>query len=111
MIELLVVILMAGILAAIAAPGWLGFLANQRLQAATDDAIGAIRLAQNTAIRRRTNYQVSFRINGNTAQFSTHPAPSNPTAANLLLAAQNASVWQNFPDDVKLHTTGDNTAT
>jgi prepilin-type N-terminal cleavage/methylation domain-containing protein len=31
-IELLVVVVMVGILAAIAAPGWLGFLKNQRLE-------------------------------------------------------------------------------
>lgn len=116
MIELLVVVLIAGVLAAIAAPGWLSFLANQRLLAAADDAQGAIRLAQDSAIRDRRNYQVSFRMattstGEDIVQFSVHVAPSNLTAANLLSAAQNSTVWENLTEDVKLHVTGDNTAT
>lgn len=109
MLELLVVVIIAGVLAAIAAPGWLGFMSNQRLQAAADNAVGAMRLAQDSAIRQRKYYQVSFRMNGNTAQFAVHATPSTIASANLT-SAQSVTNWQNFPDDVKIHT-GDNTTT
>ena len=49
MIELLVVIVMIGIVSAIAAPGWLGFLTRQRLNAARTDLQGVLRTAQQEA--------------------------------------------------------------
>lgn len=107
MIELLVVILIAGVLAAIAAPGWLGFLENQRLRAANEDAFGAIRLAQSNAIRQRRDYQISFRMNNGIAQYAIHPT----TNALALAAATSTTAWENFGTGVKLHTSGDNTAT
>lgn len=111
MIELMVVILIAGVLSAIAAPGWLGFLENQRLKAANEDALGAIRLAQSNAIRQRRDYQFSFRINSEgVSQFATHPTATDSNAT-ALAAAESAVAWENLPEGVQLHTTGDNTAT
>jgi len=110
MIELLVVILIAGVLAAIAAPGWLGFLENQRLRAANEDAFGAIRLAQSNAIRQRRDYQISFRMNNGIAQYAIHPT-TTATNALALAAATSTTAWESLGEGVKLHTTGDNTVT
>ena len=61
LLELLVVILIVGILSAIAAPSWLNFL-NQRRATAVHEAVwGAIREAQSRAKTEKVNYSMSFR--------------------------------------------------
>lgn len=104
-IELVVVMLMAGILAAIAAPGWLGFQENQRLKMANENALGAIRLAQSKAMQERRDYQVSFRFlttgKGTNSQFSIHPTTTG-TNANALSKAASASVWESLPTGVQI---------
>lgn len=60
MIELLVVIIIIGILSAIAAPGWLAFTNRQRLNAVNDAALNALREAQREAKRTKLSYSVSF---------------------------------------------------
>ncbi|MHC5610553.1 MAG: pilus assembly FimT family protein [Nostoc sp.] len=50
-IELLVVILMIGVLSAIAVPSWLGFVNNQRLSKASDKIVQDIKTAQSEAKR------------------------------------------------------------
>ena len=64
LIEALVVVAMIGILSAIAAPGWLGFLNNNRLSASQSRVFSTLRDAQSTAKRRGTT--VDFTI-GNDA--------------------------------------------
>ena len=53
LIELLVVIAMVGILAAILAPSWLGFLNRQRISSVRSDLVQVLRQSQQTAIQRR----------------------------------------------------------
>lgn len=61
LLELLVVIMIVGILSAIAAPSWLNFL-NQRRVSAVNEAIwGAIKEAQSEAKTGKVNYSMSFR--------------------------------------------------
>ena len=60
MIELLVVIAMVGIIAAIAAPSWQGFLDRQRMNAARSDLIGVLKGAQDEAQARQQSRQVTF---------------------------------------------------
>jgi prepilin-type N-terminal cleavage/methylation domain-containing protein len=57
-IELLVVIIMIGVLAAIAAPGMQGFLARQRMNAVRSDLVQTLRNTQQDAIQRRQTRQV-----------------------------------------------------
>ncbi|MEP0854913.1 prepilin-type N-terminal cleavage/methylation domain-containing protein [Trichocoleus sp. DQ-U1] len=63
MIELLVVIIIIGVLSAIAAPGWLAFVNRQRMNAVNDGALNALREAQREAKRTKLSYSVSFRTN------------------------------------------------
>ena len=52
LIEVLVVLIIVGILSAIAAPGWLGFVNNNRLSASQSRVFSTLKDAQSTAKRR-----------------------------------------------------------
>lgn len=65
LIEVLVVIVMVGILSAIATPSWLGFVARQRLNKANDTVLAALREAQREAKKNKRGYSVSLRKNRN----------------------------------------------
>lgn len=56
--ELLVVLIIAGVLAAIAAPGWLTFMNRQRVSSANKELLQMLREAQTEAISKRTTYGV-----------------------------------------------------
>lgn len=60
LIEVLVVIAMIGILAAIAAPGWLAFVNSRRANAARDQVLQTLRQAQAQAIRTKRTQTVEF---------------------------------------------------
>ena len=62
LIEVLVVIAMVGILSAIAAPSWLGFVARQKLNKANDTVFAALQEAQREAKNKKVSYSVSFKI-------------------------------------------------
>jgi prepilin-type N-terminal cleavage/methylation domain-containing protein len=102
MIELLVVIIIAGVLAAIAAPSWLALTNRQRLGTSQNSAYTAIRAAQSNAKRDNRPWQVSFRNNtSNRAQWAVHL--STPSSAPALTAADwNALPWQDFDSVVRI---------
>ncbi|MHC5936042.1 prepilin-type N-terminal cleavage/methylation domain-containing protein [Nostoc sp.] len=82
LIELLVVILMVGILAAIAAPGWLAFVNRQKVNKANDAVFAALQDAQRQAKNKKLPYSVSFQKNTITqnvevAIYSTNAYPTN----------------------------------
>ncbi len=60
LIEVLVVVAMVGIIGAIAAPSWQGFLDRQRMNAARTDLLGVLRTAQTTAQTQQRSKQVKF---------------------------------------------------
>ncbi|WP_103669095.1 Tfp pilus assembly protein FimT/FimU [Pseudanabaena sp. BC1403] len=67
LLEVLVVMIMVGILSAIAAPGWLGFVNNQRINTSQTKIFQAIKVAQSDAkIRSSSNSsrtRISFTLN------------------------------------------------
>jgi prepilin-type N-terminal cleavage/methylation domain-containing protein len=85
-IEVLIVMVMIGILSAIAAPGWLTFVSNQRLKSASNQALLAAREAQVKSKQQHRTWQVSFRDSGGSLQYWVHPAEasSNPVWQGLL---------------------------
>lgn len=72
LIEVLVVIVMVGILSAIAAPSWLGFVARQRLNKSNDAVLAALREAQREARNRKLSYSVSFRTENKIPEVAVH---------------------------------------
>lgn len=69
LIEVLVVMIMVGILSAIAAPSWLGFVNNQRINASQSKIFQAIKVAQSDAkIRKSNNDGKRVRITFRTGQ-------------------------------------------
>ncbi|MEO1429677.1 MAG: type II secretion system protein [Cyanobacteria bacterium J06633_8] len=74
LIEVLVVIAMVGILSAIAAPSWLGFVARQKLNKANDTVFAALQEAQREAKNKKVSYSVSFKIDStdNATKIAVH---------------------------------------
>lgn len=91
LLETLVIVLLIGILAAIAAPSWQAFLSNQRLSTAQNQALQVLKLAQNNAKQQEVIYAASFRQRDNQAQWSV----SNP--ADLATAT-----WNNLGDGIQI---------
>ncbi|TVP62416.1 MAG: prepilin-type N-terminal cleavage/methylation domain-containing protein, partial [Leptolyngbya sp. LCM1.Bin17] len=60
LLEVLVVVIIIGILAAIAAPGWLAFLNRQRMGAVRSDLTQVLRNAQQSAIQLRQDTTVAI---------------------------------------------------
>lgn len=74
--EALVVLLIAGILAAIAAPSWQGIAAAQRAEMAQNEILQTLRQAQADAIRTRLPKRVTFNTTATppTIQVNDQPA-------------------------------------
>ncbi|MHC5832645.1 MAG: pilus assembly FimT family protein, partial [Nostoc sp.] len=66
LIELVVVILMIGILSAIAAPSWLAFVNRQQVNKANDAVFAALQEAQSEAKKTKLSYSVSFQTDSTT---------------------------------------------
>jgi prepilin-type N-terminal cleavage/methylation domain-containing protein len=62
LIELLVVVLIVGVIAAIAAPSWLGFVNQRRVNAANDAVLRSLQEAQSQAKNKKLSYSVAFKI-------------------------------------------------
>ncbi len=84
LIELLVAIAIMGILMAIAAPAWNGFLANRNLTSAQDQLLQTIRQAQVQAIHTHETWQASFQEPNGIIQFAVHSLDNAPTWQNSI---------------------------
>ncbi|MBD2577101.1 prepilin-type N-terminal cleavage/methylation domain-containing protein [Oscillatoria sp. FACHB-1406] len=75
LIELLVVVVIIGVIAAIAAPGWLGFMQQRRVNATYNEVLQKVREAQSEAKKKKLDYSLSFRIDPDTKlpQAAIHP--------------------------------------
>jgi prepilin-type N-terminal cleavage/methylation domain-containing protein len=80
LIELIAVVLMVGILAAIAAPGWVGFTNRQRVNKANDVVLAALQDAQREAKKKKLSYSVSFTTNNTNkvSQIAIHSSDFAP---------------------------------
>jgi Tfp pilus assembly protein FimT len=91
-LEVLIVVLIIAILAAIGIPSWINWLNNTRLSAGQNEVYDAILKAKTQATHQKITYQVSFRELGDVAQWAVHPASIDPTDSH----------WQNLNSFVKI---------
>ncbi|MCW6052136.1 type II secretion system GspH family protein [Lyngbya sp. CCAP 1446/10] len=77
-IELLVVVLILGIFASIAAPSWLAFINRQRVRTVNDRVLQTLRSAQSEAKRTKSDRLITFF--NNIAPFDPPTATINTTA-------------------------------
>jgi len=66
LIELIVVMVIIGVLAAIAAPSWVAFVNRQKINKANDVVLAALQEAQREAKNQKLSYSVSFQKNSTT---------------------------------------------
>ncbi|MGJ5676628.1 MAG: pilus assembly FimT family protein [Nostochopsis sp.] len=78
LIEIVAVVLMLGILAAIAVPSWLAFVNRQQVNKANDAVLAALQEAQREAKKKKVSYSVSIRTDNNTPQIAVYQG-STPT--------------------------------
>ena len=91
-IELLVVVLIVGILATIAAPSWLGFISQRRVNVANEAVFRALQEAQSLAKNRKLSYSVSFRTQDNVPEVAIYPKDSTPSAAQWRSLSKDLSI-------------------
>ena len=72
--EMVVVMLLIGILAAIMAPGWKAFYLNRVLTMAQDELFQSIRQTQAIAMQSHQVWQVSFQNTASSVQWAMSPA-------------------------------------
>ncbi|BAY97880.1 hypothetical protein NIES37_18280 [Tolypothrix tenuis PCC 7101] len=90
--ETLVVVLVIGILSAIAAPTWVSFVNNQRLNTSQNQVHQAFRQAQSQAKKEKLTWNASFREYNGIVQWAVHPANVSAVNAN----------WNNLDANVLL---------
>ncbi|WP_298911132.1 Tfp pilus assembly protein FimT/FimU [uncultured Nostoc sp.] len=91
LLELLIVILMIGILAAIAAPGWVAFVNRQQVNKANDAVLAALQEAQRQAKNKKLSYSVSFKVEDNLPKFLIYQGAVTPTSG---------VVWKSLGEDM-----------
>jgi prepilin-type N-terminal cleavage/methylation domain-containing protein len=98
LIELLVVVVIIGALAAITAPGWIAFVNRQQVNKANDAILAALQKAQREAKKQKLSYSVSFKTDNNIQKFAIYRA-KNPDGTN---AVPNSSNWENLLGDLDI---------
>lgn len=89
LIELIVVMVMIGILAAIAAPSWVGFTNKQRVNKVNDVVLAAIQDAQREAKKKKVSYSVSFKVESGISKIAVYQG-TTPTN------------WRNLGEDLEI---------
>ncbi len=82
LLELLTVVVLVGILAAIAAPSWLQFVQRQRLVAAQDIVTNGMEQARTKATQQSRNWDFGLRENGDVVEWAVYPSNIASPAAN-----------------------------
>ncbi|NEP01970.1 MAG: prepilin-type N-terminal cleavage/methylation domain-containing protein [Symploca sp. SIO2E9] len=101
LIELIVVIIIISVLSAIAAPGWLAFTNQRRVNAANDEILNALQRAQSDAKRRKLSYSVSFRTDDRVPQVATYLAKDN-NGNDVTPDDLDPNTWKTLGNDFEL---------
>lgn len=90
LIETMFVLVLVGILSAIAVPSYLGLLNRQRLNNAQEQALTAMQTAQASAKREKRAWETCFRDDGTKVLWSAHNIPES----NASSSCSNATNWE-----------------
>ncbi len=103
LLEVLVVVIMIGILSAIAAPSWLAFVNRQRVSAVNEEILSNLQEAQRQAKLTKRSYNVSFRVVNRQPQVAVYPARTATSA--LTTSWKNLGAGRDIkPGQVTLYT-------
>jgi prepilin-type N-terminal cleavage/methylation domain-containing protein len=83
LLELIVVVVLLGTLAAIAAPGWLGFINRQRVRTVNDRVFQTLRIAQSEAKRTKSDREITFNTDDPPTITFTPPLATGGTTQQL----------------------------
>lgn len=103
LLEMLSVIFIVGVIAAIAAPSWLAFMEGKRLNVGRDELYLGLREAQTKAQRRGLDWQFSLRERNGAVEWATHPK-SVPSAMAQWTALESTSL--KIDDETTFATSG-----
>ena len=78
LLEMLVVLAIVGVIAAILAPGWVNVADRNRLTTARDKLHIGIKTAQSEAQYKSTGWRFSVRERGDSVEWAVHPSSSLP---------------------------------
>lgn len=92
LLEVLIVLVILGVLIAIAAPGWLGFVQQRQLKVAQEQVQRAMYEAISSAKKDKVTYQVSFRESNSRFQYAIHLSTTTPQSA----------FWQSLAEQVQI---------
>jgi Tfp pilus assembly protein FimT len=92
LIEQLIIILIIGVLGAIAAPSWLGFINHQRLNTSIDRIYWAMQTTRAEAKLNKETRQISFRDQNNTVQWVIHHPDETPTENQWTILDQGVQI-------------------
>jgi len=100
LVEVLVVVIIAAILAGIAAPSWLSYLSRQRVGAVRSDLSSAIKSAQQDAIQKRQSVTLTFPEDTEVPTISVNDLPqvlgsdnNNSSNIGLSVYSVNTETW------------------
>jgi prepilin-type N-terminal cleavage/methylation domain-containing protein len=101
LLEILVAVVIIGILAAIATPSWLGFISNQRLNAAQGTIYSAMQRAKSQASKEKLSWQVSFRQDDDgTVKWAVHQADSVKFVPDAVKT--NDNLWDSLDPNIHI---------
>ncbi|AFY80524.1 prepilin-type N-terminal cleavage/methylation domain-containing protein [Oscillatoria acuminata PCC 6304] len=95
LLEVLIVVFIIAILAALGIPSWLNWVNTLRLNSSQNQIYSALRQAQSQATSNKDIYQVSFREMDDMAQWAVHLSSATLTDQD----------WQNFNSFIKIDET------
>lgn len=96
LLEIIAVLTLVGIMAAISGPGMIGFLRRADINSAQNDVQGLLKLAQRSAVRQAKGCGVSFPASGTSTNNMQISASCVPVDSNSTL--ENVQIRHNFDD-------------
>jgi prepilin-type N-terminal cleavage/methylation domain-containing protein len=100
--EVMVVIIVMSILAAIAFPAWFGLVESRRVDSATNQVVSDLRRAHTSSINRLEDWKVDPQVNS--GNYRIGPCADDPCATPLPLASE-----RSLEEDTQFRPSGANT--